>query len=104
MLLLLAAALLVGVVTGVAPLIDVELVAGAAVVFAWLVAVFWALIAVAGIAIGISLRRQRSWARTATIVVSIVNLLNFPVGTALGAYALWVMFHPEVERQFARSS
>jgi hypothetical protein len=101
-LLLVVAALLVAVVSGVAPLLDVEIVAGAAVIVAWLVALFWAVIAIAGIVIGVSLHKRRSWARTATIVLSIVNLLNFPIGTAVGVYALWVMLNPETETLFSR--
>lgn len=40
---------------------------------------------------GIGLLSHRNWARILTIVVSAVGLFDAPIGTALGAYGLWVM-------------
>jgi hypothetical protein len=37
------------------------------------------------------LLNRRPWARTLTLVVSAVGALDFPVGTALGVYAFWVL-------------
>ena len=42
---------------------------------------------------GIGLLKYRQWGRILTFVVSILGLIDFPVGTALGAYALWVLLH-----------
>ena len=42
---------------------------------------------------GIGLLKYRSWGRILTIIVSILGLIDFPVGTALGAYGLWVLLH-----------
>lgn len=53
--------------------------------------------------VGYALLKRRSWARTATIVVSAMNLFAFPVGTALGGYSLWVMFQPEMARELGRT-
>jgi hypothetical protein len=64
---------------------------------AFLFAVMLAL-AVPGLIAGIGLLRMRPWARILTIVVSALELLSFPVGTALGVYGLWVMTHTETER------
>jgi hypothetical protein len=36
----------------------------------------------------------RPWARILGIVFAAIDLFNFPVGTALGAYTLWVLLHP----------
>jgi hypothetical protein len=44
---------------------------------------------------GIGLLKYRSWGRILTIIVSILGVLDFPIGTALGAYGLWVMLHRE---------
>jgi hypothetical protein len=41
-----------------------------------------------------------SWARIAGIVLAIIHLINIPVGTALGIYALWVLFNKDTERLF----
>ncbi len=46
---------------------------------------------------GIGLLNYRPWARIMTMVLSILNLFNVPVGTLLGAYGLWVMLSPETE-------
>jgi hypothetical protein len=39
--------------------------------------------------------RFRAWGRILGIVLAFLDLFTFPVGTALGAYSLWVLFHPE---------
>lgn len=49
---------------------------------------------------GYGLLKRRSWARTLTIVLSILNLLNFPLGTILGGYALYVMLKDESKAEF----
>ena len=49
---------------------------------------------------GYGLLKRRSWARTLTIILSVINLLNFPIGTALGGYALWVMLQDESRAEF----
>jgi hypothetical protein len=40
---------------------------------------------------GIGLIIFKPWARILTIIVSALHLLNFPLGTALGIYGLWVL-------------
>jgi hypothetical protein len=54
-----------------------------------------------GILAGWGLLNTKPWARILTIVLSALNLLNVPIGTALGVYGLWVMTHREVEAQFS---
>jgi hypothetical protein len=44
---------------------------------------------------GIGLLKFRSWARILGIVISVLHLLNFPLGTALGIYGLWVLLSQE---------
>ncbi|HEX6158778.1 MAG TPA: hypothetical protein VF111_01345 [Thermoanaerobaculia bacterium] len=46
---------------------------------------------------GWGLSKGKSWARILTIVLAILNLPGFPLGTALGVYALWVMFNDETK-------
>ena len=53
-----------------------------------------------GVIIGIGLVRLRPWARIAGIVVAILGLIVFPVGTVLGVYGLWVLFSKDSERLF----
>src|SRR5262249_47009179 len=54
-----------------------------------------------GIITGIGLLKFRPWARILGIVLGILHLLYFPFGTALGIYALWVLFSRETEILFS---
>jgi hypothetical protein len=65
------------------------------------IAAFLLVLSLPGVVIGIGLLRRRSWARVAGIVISLLNLFNFPFGTLLGVYGLWVLFAKETERVFA---
>lgn len=65
------------------------------------IAMLLLVIAIPGFLAGWGLLKGKSWARVLTIVLSALNLLSVPVGTALGIYGLWVLTQPEAERQFA---
>jgi hypothetical protein len=54
-----------------------------------------------GIIAGIGLLNYQPWARILTIVISALDLLNVPFGTALGIYSLWVLLSREAEALFA---
>ena len=58
------------------------------IVVAFIVFAFAALDFYAGFKIG----KVRSIGRTLGIVIAILSLFSFPLGTALGAYALWFFF------------
>jgi hypothetical protein len=45
--------------------------------------------------IGSVLRRYRSWGRLLALGLAVINLVLFPFGTALGAYACWVLLTEE---------
>jgi hypothetical protein len=47
--------------------------------------------AILGALVGIALLRRERWGRTLALVVSILSLIKFPFGTALGIYTLWVL-------------
>lgn len=53
---------------------------------------------------GIALLRLAQWSRVYMIVISGLDLLSFPFGTALGIYGIWVLTRPETEALFARRS
>jgi hypothetical protein len=53
-----------------------------------------------GLIAGIGLLYMKPWARILGLVVSALDLLSFPFGTALGIYGLWVLVNPETERLF----
>lgn len=63
-----------------------------------------ALLGGAHLVVGSALRQLRPWARTAGLVVAILDILiccSAPLGTAVGIYALVVLFNDEVVRLFA---
>ena len=45
---------------------------------------------------GVGLLKQKSWAWGLVWVLACMGLLSFPIGTAVGAYALWVLTRSEV--------
>ena len=57
-----------------------------------------------GLMAGYGLLARKPWARVLAIVVSVLGLLNFPVGTAIGLYALWVLLQTRTEVYFAADS
>ena len=63
---------------------------------------FLLILSLPGIIAGVGLLKYRPWARILTIVLSALNLMNFPIGTILGIYGLWVMLSDEGSRLFAQ--
>ncbi len=55
-----------------------------------------------GIIAGVGLLNFRPWARILGIVLSAIQLVNVPVGTAIGVYGLWVLLAAESEPLFHR--
>lgn len=62
---------------------------------------FLILISAPSIIAGIGLQKRKQWARILTIVLAILNILNFPIGTAIGAYSLWVLLNDQAKSYFA---
>lgn len=50
---------------------------------------------------GIGLKNRRQWARILTIILSILNLWQFPLGTALGVYGLWALLNEQSKSYFS---
>ncbi len=57
-------------------------------------------LSVPGIITGIGLLKYRPWARVLGIVLSAIELLNVPIGTAIGVYGLWVLLSAQTEPLF----
>jgi len=64
------------------------------------IAAFLALLAVPGIVAGVGLLKRRNWARVLALVLSIFDLLAFPVGTLIAVYSIWVLAQRETEVLF----
>ena len=57
-------------------------------------------VSILGVLGGIGLFSYRPWARILVMIVSALNCLNVPVGTAKGIYSLWVLMQPETIELF----
>ena len=53
-----------------------------------------------GIIAGVGLLAGKAWGRILAIVLAIFHLVEFPIGTLFGGYALWVLFHPDAQGEF----
>jgi hypothetical protein len=65
-----------------------------------IIALIWG---AAHVVVGVPLRRHKSWSRIAALALGSVDLLLLPYGTALGAYALWILLREEGKQLFTAS-
>ena len=59
-------------------------------------------ISLPGLIGGIGLLYLAPWSRVFMIVISALDLLSVPIGTALGIYGIWALTRPETEALFAQ--
>jgi hypothetical protein len=64
------------------------------------IACFLIVISLPGMLAGIGLLKLRPWGRIVAIIVGVLHILSFPLGTALGVYTLWVLLNVETEALF----
>jgi hypothetical protein len=69
---------------------------GIGLVVCGLVAVF----SIPGVAAGLGLLKYKPWARILALVISALNILSVPIGTALGIYGFWVLLQNDTEAMF----
>lgn len=84
-----------GLISGDEIVIPITFFVGTAIAF-WLVVV-----SVPGIIGGIGLLKYKSWARYLVLVLAILDLINIPIGTAIGVYSIWVLAQDETAKMFA---
>ena len=53
---------------------------------------------------GIGLLKRRPWSRILMLVVSVFDLLNIPIGTAIGVYTLWVLLQDKTISMLSETS
>jgi len=58
-------------------------------------------IAIPGIVAGYGLLKHRPWARFAALVLGVLGLVNFPLGTVIGIYTLWVLMQNSANDYFS---
>ncbi|MFO7670781.1 MAG: hypothetical protein R6W31_14060 [Bacteroidales bacterium] len=65
-----------------------------------LIIMFFAALGIIG---GIGLFSYKPWARILVIIISAINCLNVPIGTAKGVYSIWVLMQKEALELFELS-
>lgn len=65
---------------------------------------FLVFISLPGLVGGIALLGHRVWARYLVLVLSFLDLLAIPFGTALGIYGIWLLTKSEVGQFFAAAA
>ncbi|MHC4084530.1 MAG: serine/threonine-protein kinase [Planctomycetota bacterium] len=53
---------------------------------------------------GIGLLKRRGWARILALILAVLDLMNIPIGTAIGIYAIWVLLNDETAQLFGQAS
>ncbi|CEK13799.1 hypothetical protein CWRG_00619 [Chthonomonas calidirosea] len=59
------------------------------------IGIFLLIVGLPGLILGYGLLTRRRWSRILGIVLSILELCNFPLGTILGIYGLYVLLNQE---------
>ena len=80
---------------------DAAVAAPIVAVVGLIVGIFLILLGLPSILGGWGLLNFRPWARILVIILSVLHLLNVPLGTAVGVYGLWVLLGSEGERAFS---
>ncbi len=58
------------------------------------------IISIPGFIAGIGLLKFRQWARILAIILAVLNILSFPLGTALAIYTFWVLLNAQTAPLF----
>lgn len=87
----------IGVATGDDTATSILVVAGT------VVGAFLFILAIPGIIAGYGLLRRQNWGRYLGLIVGLLQLVNFPLGTLIGGYTLWVLLQDSAEEFFGAS-
>ncbi|NNG27327.1 MAG: hypothetical protein HKM87_07355 [Ignavibacteriaceae bacterium] len=68
-----------------------------AIVARW-VSLFLLIISIPGLIGGIGLFMKKSWARILVLIISVLDLLNIPIGTAIAVYTIWVLVQDDTAK------
>lgn len=80
-----------GIISGDATAISITQLVGISV------GSFILLLSLPGIIGGLGILKYKYWAKILLLVVGFLNLLNFPLGTALGVYTIWVLMNSGID-------
>jgi len=71
---------------------------------AWVISLFFMVLALPQLIGGVALLQKKEWGRILVLVVAFFHLINFPLGTALGAYSLIILLREDTVRLFRPSA
>ncbi|WP_339740479.1 hypothetical protein [uncultured Sunxiuqinia sp.] len=71
-------------------------------IIANVVATVFVILAIPGIIGGFGLFKRKEWARILVLILSVLDLFHFPVGTAVGVYSIWALVQPDVVAEFGK--
>lgn len=80
---------------GIGAMVDEEEAGIVLVAVGSFLAIFLCILAIPGIIGGVGLFKRKEWARILVLILSALHLINFPIGTAIGAYSIWVLVQKE---------
>ncbi len=65
--------------------------AGIIVIVALFVGGLFTVIGIPGVLAGVGLLKRKKWGRILAIIVGLIGITNIPIGTAVGAYTIYVL-------------
>ena len=83
-----------GILSGDSEAMAITAIVGPAIAF------FLLIVSAPGFIGGIFLLKRRLWARILVLVLGFLNLIEIPIGTALGIYTIWVLLKNETIQLF----
>jgi hypothetical protein len=78
---------------------DPEALSILSIVGTW-TALFLTVLALPGLIAGVGLLKRQMWGRVLAIIVAFFGLINFPIGTAISIYALFVLLQNAAAEYF----
>lgn len=69
-------------------------------IIADVLAILFIITSIPGILAGMGLYKRKEWARILTLIISVIEIFNFPFGTAIGIYSIWALIQPETIAEF----
>ena len=68
-----------------------------------ILAIVFIVISIPGIVAGMGLYKRKEWARILTLILSVIEIFSFPIGTAIGIYSIWALIQPETINEFSNN-
>ena len=67
-----------------------------------IIGTFLVVLSVPGIIAGIGVLKRRGWARILALIVGAFDLIDIPLGTALGVYSFWTLLQDDTIQIFVQ--